>query len=177
MSVKVRLYVATSLDGFVADPDHGLDWLFTDGDYGYKVFYGSIGGLIMGRKTYDVIRGFGEWPYKDRPCWVFSRTPAVAHEGVHFVAGRPGDLVKEIAATAEGPLWLVGGGEMTAEFMVAGLVDELIVTMIPIALGAGVPLFTGTKNRHHFEFVAHHRYYEFLQVTLVPKSAPASAGA
>ena len=153
MSVTVRLYVATSLDGFVADNDHGLDWLFTDGDYGYKDFYGSIGGLVMGRKTYDVIRGFADWPYADRPCWVFSRRPAVAHEGVHFVAGRPADLVPQIAEEVDGPIWLVGGGEITAEFMVADMVDELILSVHPIVLGDGIRLFHRGIPRLDLELV------------------------
>ncbi len=153
MNAKVRLYVATSLDGFVAGPDHGLDWLFTDGDYGFKAFYGAVGGLVMGRKTYDVVRGFGEWPYTDRPCWVFSRRPAVAHAGVRFVAGRPSDLIDEIAEEAGGPIWLVGGGEITAEFMVAGLVDELILSIHPIILGDGVRLFHRGIPRMDLELV------------------------
>lgn len=138
---SVRLYVATSLDGFVAGPDHELDWLFVDGDYGYKEFYASVAGLVMGRRTYDVIRGHGEWPYPDRPTWVFTRGPTVAHEGVRFVAGKPTELVPRILEQAGGSIWLVGGGDLTASFLVSGLVDELILSIHPIVLGDGIRLF------------------------------------
>ena len=150
---RVRLYVAISLDGFVAGPDHGLDWLFTDGDYGYKQFYAGVAGLVMGRRTYDIVRGFGDWPYGDRPSWVFTRSPVPAHENVTFVAGRPAELLPKIAAQAGGDLWLVGGGDLTASFMVAGLVDELILSIHPIVLGDGVRLFQRGIPRLDLELV------------------------
>jgi hypothetical protein len=71
---KIKLYIATSLDGFIAEPDGGVDWLFTDDDYGYTAFFGSVEALVMGRHTYEQVLGFGEWPYEDRPTYVLTRS-------------------------------------------------------------------------------------------------------
>src|SRR3712207_517414 len=85
---EVKLFIATSLDGFIADRDGGVDWLFADGDYGYAAFFDSIETLIMGRRTYEQVLGFGEWPYGEKPTYVFTRgAPGGDHPHVEFVSG------------------------------------------------------------------------------------------
>ena len=94
---KVRLYIATSLDGFVAEPDSSVDWLFTDGDYGYTSFFESVEALIMGRRTYEQVLGFGEWPYGGKLTYVFTRTaPGGEHPHVEFVSSEVGTFVEEL---------------------------------------------------------------------------------
>jgi dihydrofolate reductase len=186
-SNRVRVYIASSLDGCIAGPDDDLSWLMPTGPapdeptdaVTYELFMADVGALLMGRRTYDVVAAMDHpWPYGDTPVLVAtSRALEGAPDTVRAVAGSIQDVIAAAREAAGDKDVYLDGGNLVRQGLDAGLVDELIVTMIPIALGAGVPLFTGTKNRHHFEFVAHHRYYEFLQVTLVPKSAPASAGA
>lgn len=157
--MKVVLYIAASLDGFIADRDGGVDWLdrFTDpadGDYGYADFYDGVGALVMGRTTYDQVRGFGDWPYPSKPTVVFAHDPPDADRpDVSFTSGDPAEVVASLRKQMDGDpgsgpgqvLWLVGGGELIASFRERGLIDEIILTVIPVLLGEGVPLFVGAQ--------------------------------
>ena len=144
----VVYYVAASLDGYIADCEGSVDWLSDatdpdEGDYGYAAFYATVDALVMGRTTYDQVRGFGAWPYVGRPTFVFTHTPpehaARDHPDVTFVAGDPAELLGTLHDDAT--VWLVGGGRLAASFRAAGLLDELYLTVLPILLGDGVPLF------------------------------------
>jgi len=139
---KVRLFIATSLDGYIAGPDDDLGWLFDDGDYGYAGFYDSIDTVLVGRRTYDVARGFPAWPYAGRKVVVFTRTDAARVTSPDTVATTrsPADVVGELRARAGKDLWLVGGGQLVQAFMAAGLVDDVIVSIHPLLLGDGIPL-------------------------------------
>ena len=139
---EVRLFIATSLDGFIADRDGGVDWLFTDGDYGYTAFFDSIETLIMGRRTYEQILGFGEWPYGEKPTYVFTRAaPCSEHPHVEFVSGDPGAFVEGLPRRTRGDVWLVGGATLVSAFRELGLIDEYILSVHPVLLGDGIPLF------------------------------------
>lgn len=151
---QIIFYIAVSLDGFIADAGGGVDWLPAGdgdgggGDYGYADFYGGVAGLIMGRGTYDQVRQFGEWPYPGKPAYVFTgRTPDddAPPAGVRFVRTSAVDFVRTVAHQYDGagPLWLVGGANLAAQFRVAGLIDEYRVFVIPVILGRGIPLFAG----------------------------------
>jgi dihydrofolate reductase len=136
---KIILFIASSLDGYIARRDHSIDWLFTSGDYGYKKFYDSIDTVIVGRKTYDVVRGFEKEPFKGKKIFVFSRSnPNFSKDPVKTVRR----LKKEKGRN----IWLVGGGKMISVLMNAGLVDEIINSVHPIVLGSGIPLFPGVKE-------------------------------
>ncbi len=141
--LKVQLFIAISLDGFIAREDGGIDWLFSDGDYGYAAFYAQIDALVMGRKTFDQVLSFGEWPYADKPCFVCTRRdlPNVP-EPVVAVAGDAEQIVATILVHGCRQIWLVGGGEVVAAFRAQRLIDEYILTVHPVLLGAGIPLFT-----------------------------------
>lgn len=122
------MFIATSLDGFIAERDGGVDWLFTDGDYGYAAFFDSIETLIMGRRTYEQVLGFGEWPYGEKPTYVFTRgAPGGDHPHVEFVSGEAGALVEELRRRTSGDIWLVGGAALVSAFREQGLIDEYIL--------------------------------------------------
>jgi len=139
---------AASLDGFIADPDHGLEWLLQhdvpsdDADW-----FASTGALAMGSSTYDwLVRHLaatGEaWPYA-QPVWVFSSRARRAVEGadLRFVSGDVRPVHAAMAAAASGrDLWIVGGGDLAGQFLDAGLLDEVVVSVAPVTLGAGMPL-------------------------------------
>ena len=142
-------YIATSLDGFIARPDGGLDWLDAaqaritpPEDCGYADFMHGIDALVMGRNTYEKVRGFTPWPY-DKPVYVLSRTLKElpdAPAGVQLFRGTPAELVAHAAAQGQ-PRLYVDGGLTLQSFIVAGLLDEITMTRIPVLLGEGLPLF------------------------------------
>ncbi len=146
---KISYYVAASLDGYIADADGGVDWLPQDesqdyGDYGYAQFYAGVDALAMGRRTYDQVLSFGEWPYSGKSTYVFtSRPPDANPHEVQFVRDDPAEFARSVAAGYDGVVWLVGGGNLAERFRRAGLIDEYLVFVIPVILGAGIPLFDG----------------------------------
>ena len=150
---KITYYVAASLDGYIADADAdgGVGWL-PEGDpddYGYAEFYAGVDALVMGRRTYDQVLGFGEWPYAGKPAYVFTNNPPDDNpHGVEFVAASPEEFAQTVAARHSGTVWLVGGGNLAEQFRLAGLIDEYLVFVIPVILGRGIPL---TSPRHSGE--------------------------
>ena len=152
--MKTQYYTASSLDGFIATEDHSLEWLFQLGDIndtGYPEFIKEVGALAMGSSTYEwmlrhVIKPGAEsgapWPYS-QPTWVFSTRslPCVLGANLHFVRGdvRPVHAQMTRAAGAKN-VWLVGGGDLVGQFYDAGLLDEVIVQVGSVTLGAGKPL-------------------------------------
>jgi dihydrofolate reductase len=151
-----QYYTATSLDGFIAAPGHSLEWLLrraTDPEapMAYGSFIREVGAMAMGANTYEwlVRHEFGDadpsswtWPY-EMPCWVFTHRdlPVSPGSGVTLTRDDPADVHASMAAAAGGRnLWLVGGGELVGLFADRGLLDEIIVSIAPVTLGAGAPL-------------------------------------
>jgi dihydrofolate reductase len=151
-----RYYTATTLDGFIADESHSLDWLFTRdqnhaGLLNYAEFIAGIGALAMGATTYEWILDHEfkgkdpsewKWPYA-LPCWVFTHRELtiVPDADVRFTSGVVADVHGEMVAAAGGKnVWVAGGGDLAGQFADAGLLDEVIVYIAPVALGAGAPL-------------------------------------
>jgi dihydrofolate reductase len=155
---RTQYYAATTLDGFIADPDDSLDWLFTrnqdrDGPLNYAEFISEVGALAMGSTTYQWILDYESkdmdpaeqrWPY-DVPCWVFT------HRDLRVMPGAQIELTSEDIATVHERMvgaaggrnvWIVGGGDLAGQFAEAGLLDEVIVYIAPVTLGAGKPLLT-----------------------------------
>ncbi len=155
---KVILFIANSLDGFVARPDGGFDWLFTDGDYGMRDFFKSVDTALVGRKTYDLMAG-QKSTNTGMKGYVFSRSPQKSKDKhVEFVSG---DIRNFILALKEQPgkdIWLVGGGELMASFLQKRLIDEFILTVHPIILGAGIPLFRGESQQIDLQLLACQTY-------------------
>jgi dihydrofolate reductase len=145
---KVKLFIASSLDGYIAREDGSIDWLYTDGDYGYMQFYNSVNTVLMGRKTYDQTLGFGiEYPYKDKKNYVFSQNPNIKRKkdaDIEFVVDVI-EFVKQLTQSHGKDIWLVGGSDIISILLNAGLLHEIILSVHPIVLGGGIPLF---KNLH-----------------------------
>lgn len=143
---------ATTLDGYLADEKDSLEWLFVQehddaGPFGFEEFMGNVGAIAMGATTYlwlvDHLGRTGEpWSYA-QPTWVFThRELAPIGEGIRFTSAPVTEVYDEMAAAAAGKdLWMVGGGGLAAEFAAAGLLDEVVVSVAPVTLGAGRPLF------------------------------------
>jgi dihydrofolate reductase len=152
--MKTQFYTATSLDGFIATEDDSLEWLFPLGDIndtGYPDFIAQVGALAMGASTYEwMLRHVvkpgsaspGPWPYT-QPTWVFTHRalPGVPGADIRFVHGAVQPVHAQMQQAAKGKnLWLVGGGDLVGQFHDAGLLDELIVQVASVTLGAGRPL-------------------------------------
>jgi dihydrofolate reductase len=139
-------YTASSLDGFIVDEHDSLDWLLSrdidvNGPFGYEAFAKSVGALVMGSSTYEWLRENqpGEWMY-EQPSWVLTTRPEIIADGhpVRPFAGEVTDLYPTVVdAAGDRDVWLVGGGHVAAQFVAAGLVDEVIVSYAPCSLGAG----------------------------------------
>lgn len=154
-------YLGMSLDGFIAGPKDELDWLdeldHIEGvDYGYADFMASVDALVMGRRTFETVIGLvEEWPY-DKPVLVMSRTLTELPDhatGCEIFAGTPAEVVGE----AEGRGWTnlyIDGGKLASSFLNAGLLDELIVSVLPVALGEGVPVFGALAEHTWFDHIS-----------------------
>jgi dihydrofolate reductase len=148
--MQASVYIATSLDGFIARVNGDIDWLpgggSADGDedYGYKEFLDTIDILVMGRHTYEKALTFAEWPYGSTPVVVLSSTqvhiPQHLATSVESLSCSPSELVRRLAERGARHLY-VDGGKTIQGFLEAGLLQQLIITTIPILLGSGIPLF------------------------------------
>jgi dihydrofolate reductase len=148
MTRKVHLYIATSLDGYIAGPNGEIDWLFSDQDYGYAGFIAGVDTVLMGRRSYETARSFDEWPYPDLACFVFTRGKGQAIDPrVNYVSGTPEAVVGSLRQWSGKDLWLMGGGELVRHFLDARLVDRVTIGLHPIVLGAGLPLFPAGTRR------------------------------
>ncbi len=143
-------YTATTLDGFLADEHDSLAWLFkqdqdVDGPLNYQDFRAGIGAMVMGWTTYQWILDHedGKWTYT-LPAWVFTHRDLAPVEGadVRFVRGGAADHhAAMVEAAGDKDVWMVGGGDLAAQFAEAGLLDEIMLSIAPVTLGAGRPLF------------------------------------
>ena len=151
-----QYYTATTLDGFLADPDNSLDWLFTQrrepgGPLDYSEFIAGVGALAMGSTTYEWIvdhefagkeRSEWRWPY-EVPCWVFTHRelPVVPDAAITFTQSDVATVHAKLVEAARGRnVWVVGGGDLAGQFADAGLLDEVIAWIASVTLGAGAPL-------------------------------------
>jgi dihydrofolate reductase len=143
--VRGSVFVGTSLDGFIARTDGGLDFLdpWAGEPLGFEEFLASVDALVMGRKTYDIVLEFGTWFYGEKPVYVLSSkdiAPAPAGAMVERMSGSPNDIASALAARGIGHIY-VDGGSTTQQFLRAGLIQRLIITRVPVLIGSGIPLF------------------------------------
>lgn len=144
---KIRLFIASSLDGYIASQSGDVDWLFTDQDYGYSEFFDSIDTLIMGSKTYHQILGFGEYPYPGKEAFVFSKTRHGQEDDyANFVGEDLENFVTKLRESSGGDIWLVGGSQIIDYFLEYSFLDEIILAIHPIVLGEGIPLFCNNPS-------------------------------
>lgn len=164
---RTQYYTASSLDGFLADPDNSLEWLLQFGEPGddYPAFVAQVGAVAMGSTTYewlldhlvDPATGAPQpWPYA-QPAWVFTtRSPRVIPGAdVRFVRGDVRPVHADMRRAADGKnIWLMGGGDLVGQFHDHGLLDELIVTFAPVTLGGGAPLLPRRIVQPHLKLVS-----------------------
>lgn len=159
-SARSAVFIATSLDGFIARPDGGLDWLEDanangqqgEEDFGYAAFMATVDGLVMGRHSFDKVLSFGAWPYGRLPVYVLSRSP------LPLPPGLPDSIMalgSQLADPVELMAWLgqrghrrlyIDGGDTIRRFLAAGCIETLTLTRIPLLLGQGIPLFGPTPQ-------------------------------
>lgn len=151
--MKASAYIATSLDGFIARENGGIDWLQSTQsasggeDYGYQAFMESVDVLVMGRNTFELVLTFEAWPYGDKPVVVLSSRgvtiPGHLPKTVECMAGTPLQVAQQLAARGWAHAYIDGGKTIQA-FLNAGLIQQLVITRIPVLIGRGIPLFGTT---------------------------------
>ncbi len=178
---KTQYYTAASLDGFIADEHNSLDWLFqvdhTGADDHFTRFFAEVGAMAMGATTYEWVLDHEElldhpekWHgyYGDTPCWVFTHRelPAVPGATLRFVEGDVAPVHQELRrAAGDKNVWLVGGGELVGQFADHGLLDEILVGIAPVTLGAGAPLLPRRLPAADLELVDVVRDGQFVRLT------------
>ena len=154
--MKASVFIATSLDGFIARADGGLDWLPADGGepHGYDEIIATVDAIVIGRKTFETVLGFAAWLYGQKKVIVLSATMAdlKAPEGAvcELMAGRPEEIVSRLTQLGMQHLY-IDGGVTIQRFLRAGLIQHLVITRIPVLLGSGIPLFGPLAKDIRFE--------------------------
>lgn len=155
---QVKVYTAMSLDGFVADKAGKIDWLLgfpnPEGtDYGYADFFATIDTTLIGHTTYKDILAMGDFPYTEKTNYVFTRDRSLTSAPyVTFVSENIIDFVRELKAGTGKDIWLAGGGQLNGALLAENLIDEMILHVIPIVLGDGIPAFGGIPMEKVFQF-------------------------
>jgi dihydrofolate reductase len=147
--MRCSVFIATSLDGYIARADGSIDYLSiverAGEDYGYRAFFDSIDTLVIGRSTYDLALGFNPWPYAGKRCIVLTHSAREAKHGEEFFSGEPRELAERLKASGTQRAY-VDGGAVIQQFLAARLIDDLTVSVIPVLLGAGIRLFGDTQG-------------------------------
>lgn len=143
---KVILYIAMSLDGYIATENNDLDWLsiveIQNEDYGYENFVQGVDTVIMGRKTYDKVLSFGvDFPHKAKKCYVISRSKTDVDRNVEYYSGDLKNLIEDLKNREGSNIFIDGGSEIVNELLKIDMIDEFIISIIPIFLGNGIRLF------------------------------------
>ena len=162
--MSASVFIATSLDGFIARPDGALDWLPVDGGepHGYNEFIAGIDAIVIGRKTYETVLAFNAWPYGQKQVVVLSTRPselvAPPSEAVcHMMSGTPQEVVAWLAKRGLERLY-IDGGVTVQRFLAAELIERVIITRIPVLLGQGIPLFGPLTRDIRLEHVGTRSY-------------------
>lgn len=166
---KVVLYIATSLDGYIATKEDSLEWLFCtegEGDNGYSEFIEHVDTVIMGRRTYDwILNAEGDnFPYKDKECFVFSNTNQGEDEYVRFFHGDITEFIENLRQEEGKDIWVVGGGELLQHFIANRLIDEWFITIAPTIIGDGLPLFKKNDFETRLRLLGVRRSNQFIEL-------------
>jgi len=149
------LYIAVSLDGYIARPDGSIDWLTameSEGEnYGYGEFYEALDGLVMGRKTFEQVLSFGKWPYPGKPTVVLTRQAMGGDRPDITFAEGVEQALQHLEQQGRSRIWLIGGGEVVRAFLQHRRIDEWILFIMPVLLGEGLSLFPGSFPETHLE--------------------------
>ncbi len=157
----LRLYIATSLDGYIARENGAVDWLDQlpnpdNLDYGYSDFLREIDTILMGRKTYEVVMGFDmDWPYEGKRTFVLSQKEGLelSSPDTKLIRNLSPESIQNLKDESEKDIWLVGGGQLVSRCLDLDLLDEIILFVMPTILGAGIPLFHGTPEEKRMHLV------------------------
>jgi dihydrofolate reductase len=160
--LEASVFIGASLDGFIARTDGALDWLPTEGvePHGYDEFIATVDALVIGRNTFETVLTFDAWPYGEKPVFVLSSRPippAPIGAVVEWMSGAPSEIVSQLAARGVGHIY-VDGGITIQRFLQAGLIRRLIITRIPVLIGAGIPLFGPTERDIALKHIATRQY-------------------
>jgi dihydrofolate reductase len=159
--VEASVFIGASLDGFIARTDGALDWLPANCEpHGYDEFMATVDALVIGRKTFETVLSFDAWPYGEKPVFVLSSRPippAPVGAVVEWMSGAPSEIVSQLAARGIGHIY-VDGGITIQRFLQAGLIRRLIITRIPVLIGAGIPLFGATERDIALKHIATRQY-------------------
>ena len=155
---KLVLYIAMSLDGYIAGPDDDISWLSSverpGEDYGYSEFIKTVDTVIMGRRTYDKVLSFGiDFPHASRKCYVLSRSKTGSDENVEFYGGNVADLIAKIRQEEGKDIYCDGGSEVVYELMKKDLIDRYIISIIPVFVGNGTPLFKEGRSFRELKLI------------------------
>jgi dihydrofolate reductase len=157
--MKLSVFCGVSVDGFLARPNHALDFLHTGEQvpHGFEEFYGSVDVVVIGRKTFEVVLSFGKWFYGKKPVVVLSSRPldlsVVKRGAVEQMAGEPVELVNRLVARGFKHAY-IDGGITIQRFLAAGLIDRLVITRVPVLIGDGIPLFAPLPRDINLRHVA-----------------------
>lgn len=158
------MYIASSLDGYIARANGDVDWLPQSDVSGYAEFYKTVDVVVMGKTTYDQVLTFGEYPYKGKKSYVFTRNNNTTKDGnVEFVSDLD-EFVKDILPKLNGNIWLVGGGQVISSFVNHGSIDEIVLSIIPVVLGKGIPLFQNIQKEIKLELVKTTNYGKLVEL-------------
>jgi dihydrofolate reductase len=155
---KVILNVAVTLDGFIEGPNGEYDWCFTDDDYGMKEFLKKTDAIFFGRKSYELFVTSFSNMWNDRKHYVFSNTLQNFQSNAVFLSGNIETKVLELKKEKGKDIWLFGGASLTTSLLNAGLIDEFLLAIHPVILGAGKPLFIGIEKRNWLKLVESKTY-------------------
>ncbi len=176
MRRKVIVYIATSLDGYIATEDDSLDWLFKvegEGDNGYSEFYDTIDTIVLGRRTYDWIMNVEKenFPYKNKTCYVFTKSRYEPNNSVEFVDGDIVRFINTLKGVEGRNIWIVGGGDLLSYFLKENLVDEFIINIAPTIIGTGIPLFNKQDIEIELELKSIRRFNQFAELHYVKRQS------
>jgi dihydrofolate reductase len=161
--MRLSVFCGLSVDGFLARPNHALDFLRTaeQEPHGFAEFYGSVDVVVIGRKTFEIVLTFGEWFYGKKPVVVLSSRPldlsSVKGSVVEQMSGEPAEIVAQLKARGFKHAY-IDGGITIQRFLAAGLIDRLVITRVPVLIGAGIPLFGPVPRDISLRHVATHCY-------------------
>jgi dihydrofolate reductase len=168
MSREIVLFIAASLDGYIAKENDDLQWLMEtegEGDNGYTEMYETIDTIIMGKRTYDyVVEHTETFPYLDKKCYVFSNSEKGSNGNVEFVNEDVVEFTKRLKSQEGSKIWMVGGGNLLREFFKNNLIDEYVVTITPHILGSGVPLFQDKNPEINLTLTDTKRFGQFVNL-------------
>ena len=142
--LEVIYYVASSVDGYIATVDGGVDWLsrfhVSDEDHGAGKLHASIDALLLGSHSYEFALKLGQWPSPDKPSWVFTkRDLRILHPSITLTSQAPSEVVDDLIKRGFRKAWLMGGGKLAASFHASGLISRYIISVFPVLLGSGIP--------------------------------------